>query len=224
MVVPRGTYTADRAASLSGVPVSTVHWWARHDVLVPSVSPERIKLWSYADLMGLRTIHWLRQAKTTDDGVEVPRSTMPAVRRALAQLRELDMALWTESSGPSVRVDRTGDILVATAPTLERAVDRQRRFTGEEDDIDVLMPFSTSRSDGPDLVRPRPHLRIVPGKLGGSPHVVSTRLESQAVAALAASGLPKAKIYRLYPDVAAPAIDEALDLEQQLAGNLRRAA
>lgn len=33
-----GAYTADRAAALSGVPKSTIHWWARHDVLVPSVS------------------------------------------------------------------------------------------------------------------------------------------------------------------------------------------
>jgi uncharacterized protein (DUF433 family) len=63
-----------------------------------------------------------------------------------------------------------------------------------------------------------------PGKLGGSPHVVHTRLESQALGALAESGLPSAKIYRLYPDIEHSAIDEALDLEQQLARNLRPVA
>lgn len=71
------------------------------------------------------------------------------------------------------------------------------------------------------LQSPRPRLRIVPGKLGGSPHVAHTRLESQALGALATSGLAEAKIYRLYPDVQRQAIDDALDLERQLEHNLR---
>ena len=77
---------------------------------------------------------------------------------------------------------------------------------------------------GPDLSMPRPRLGIVPGKLGGSPHVFHTRLESQALGALAASGLPQAKIYQLYPDVEPAAIEDALDLERQLAQNLQHAA
>jgi uncharacterized protein (DUF433 family) len=63
----------------------------------------------------------------------------------------------------------------------------------------------------------------VPGKLGGSPHVLHTRLESQALGALAESGLAQAKIYRLYPDVEPAAIEDALDLERQLAQNLHPA-
>jgi len=66
-------------------------------------------------------------------------------------------------------------------------------------------------------------LRIVPGKLGGSPHVVHTRLESQALGALATNGLSVNKIYRLYPSVEPQAIDDALDLERQLEQNLRPA-
>jgi hypothetical protein len=27
--------------------MSTVHWWARNDVLVPSISARKVKLWSY---------------------------------------------------------------------------------------------------------------------------------------------------------------------------------
>jgi uncharacterized protein (DUF433 family) len=192
------------------------------------VSPERVKLWSYADLMGARIIYWLRQAKTADDGAAVPRSTMPAVKRALAHLSELNMALWTEEAGPTVRVDRSGEILVTTSPNLERTRDRQRLLHGEavrDEELDVLAPFPTLRgARGPDLVAPRPRLRIVPGKLGGSPHVVHTRLESQAIGALAQSGLATAKIYRLYPDVASDAINDALDLEQQLTSNLRPVA
>lgn len=221
MLGPRGAYFADRAAALSGVPLSTVHDWARKDVLVPSISPERIKLWSYADLMGLRIIHWLRHAKVTEDGTEIPRTTMSAVKRALEQLAELDMALWTEESGPSVVVDRSGEILVSTQPHHEAAA-RQRVL---DDELEVLAPFPSQNGlRGPDLVAPRPQLRIVPGKLGGSPHVVHTRLESQALGALVESGLPSAKVYRLYPAIERSAIDEALDLEKQLARNLRPVA
>jgi len=222
-MIPRGAYPADRAAALAGVPISTVHYWARREILVPTVSPERVKLWSYADLMGLRTIYWLRQAKTTEDGAHVPRSTMPAVKRALGQLAELDLGLWSDESGPAVRVDLSGRIHLATDPSFE--VDGRQRLLPPEGELDLLAPFPVKEgAQGPDLVRPRAHLRIVPGKLGGSPHVVHTRLESRAIAGLANSGLSSAKIYRLYPDVMSVAIDDALELEQQLANNLRATA
>lgn len=217
MLGSRGAYPAPRAAALSGVPLSTVHDWARKVVLVPSISPERVKLWSYADLMGLRIIHWLRHPKEVEDG-HVPRTTMSAVKRALGQLAELDMALWTDECGPSVVVDRSGQVLVKTTPHHENDA-RQRVL---DDELDVLAPFpSADGLRGPDLVAPRRRLRIVPGKLGGAPHVVHTRVESQALGALADSGLPSAKIYRLYPDIERSAIDDALDLERQLARNLR---
>jgi hypothetical protein len=59
--------------------------------------------------MGLRIIYWLRQTKEVPDGKAVPRTHMPAVRQALAQLAELDLRLWTEDTGPTVHVDRGGD-------------------------------------------------------------------------------------------------------------------
>lgn len=206
--------------------MSTLHWWARNDILEPSLSPARVKLWSYSDLMAARIIYWLRHEKSGDDGMSIPASTMPSVRRALRELRDLDTALWSEASGPGVRVNRAGEIFVVTQPTFERSSDRQRLLhEGPDEELEVLAPFKTLRgSNGPNLVEPRPQLRIVPGKLGGSPHVVHTRLESQAIGSLAESGVPTAKIYRLYPEVTSPAIDEAIDLERQLAGNLRRAA
>lgn len=220
----RGAYPADRAAALSGVPISTVHWWARNDVLVPSISAQQIKLWSYPDLMGLRIIYWLRQIKHAPDGAAIPRTAMPAVRRALAQLAELDLRLWSEETGPNVQVDRSGNVFVASEPDPE-AANRQRALkTGGADLLDVLDPFLGGKgSRGPNLLRPRPMLRIVPGKLGGSPHVVHTRLESQALGALATNGLSVNKIYRLYPAVEPQAIDDALDLERQLEQNLRPA-
>src|SRR3977135_2736479 len=80
---------------------------------------------------------------------------------------------------------------------------RTARGGGSPSDmLDLLAPFASREGlHGPNLSVPRPRLRIVPGKLDGSPHVVHTRLESPALGALADSGLVQAKIYRLYPDV-----------------------
>lgn len=216
----RGAYTAERASALSGVPKSTIHYWARNDILVPSVSPERVKLWSYPDLMGLRTIHWLRQSKTARDGYSVPATSMPAVRRALNALRELDLELFSEESGPSVAVNRRGELFF-TAPGVS-SVHGQQVIAGEW--LDLIAPFETELGQAPDLHAPRPTLRIVPGKLSGSPHILKTRIETIALAALEQRGLTEEKIATLYPLAPRQAIADALDLEHQLQGTVPVAA
>lgn len=217
-----GTYQANRAAALSGVPKSTVHYWAREGVLIPSISAERVKLWSYADLLGLRTIYWLRQEKQSPEGQPVPKTPMSRVREALAALREVTQRLTCEEP-LGVAVDRAGRIVVLEEGGATQAPGGQGLLNGEL--LDLTGPFAAEAGLlGPDLRRPRPHLRILPGKLGGSPHLEGTRLETEALGALADRGLPEAKIYRLYPTVKRVGVDEALDLERQLAGNLAATA
>jgi uncharacterized protein (DUF433 family) len=221
LAATRGAYPGERAAALSGVPKSTVHYWAREEILVPSISPTKVKLWFYTDLMGLRTIYWLRQRKPGTEGWDIPPTTMRAVRRALRMLSELNLDLWTEDGGPSVRVDPGGNIHIiseAGAETLTGA-----RILNP-DMFDLVAPFTTPVSSAPDLVKPRPHLRIVPGKLSGSPHIVRTRIETLAIAALRSRGLDSTTIGRLYPAAQPVAIVEAIDLERQLSRNLRAAA
>jgi hypothetical protein len=96
-----GAYTTERAAALSGVPKSTVYYWARRGHLLPSVSQKPL-LWSYTDLLALRTIYWLRQPKTAFDR-EVPATSMPKVRRALKQLKALALDLF-EKGLPTISV------------------------------------------------------------------------------------------------------------------------
>jgi uncharacterized protein (DUF433 family) len=215
-----GAYAADRAAALSGVPKSTIHWWARNDVLVPSVSATRVMLWSYADLMGLRVIYWLRQRKTTELGVEVPRTSMPAVRRALKELRALQVS-WFEDGRPAILVDLNGKVHVKRGDSVHDLEGQ----TVSESLLDLIAPFTTAEGTrGPDLMTPRVELRIVPGKLSGSPHVAHTRLETRTLAALADDGYDNATIHRLYPYLSMPQIVQALDLEHQLADNLGKRA
>jgi uncharacterized protein (DUF433 family) len=216
----RGAYTAERAAALSGVPMRTVHDWARKEILVPSISPTRIKLWSYSDLMGLRTIYWLRRTKQTDSGSDIPATSMAAVRRARAELRALDLDLWNEDGGPSVRVDAAGKVVIVSGGRAE--AERQQVMA---DTLDLIAPFQTTEGlRGPDLIAPRPRLRIVPGKLGGSPHVQRSRVETRALAALVGRGMSRGNVVQLYPALDPGAINEAIELEEQLAQNLTAAA
>jgi uncharacterized protein (DUF433 family) len=216
-MVLAGAYTAERASALSGVPKSTIHWWARNEILVPSVSPTKVKLWSFADLMSLRIIYWLRRRKTTEAGVDIPATSMTAVRRALEALAKLEIPLWQEE--PSVLVDDAGAIYVAT-PGGPQTSTGQRV---SDDLIDLIRPFETEGGiRGPDLARPRPELRIVPGRLGGSPHVRGTRVETCALAALADDGFDTQRIHDLYPYLTVEQIGQAIDLERQLTENLTR--
>jgi uncharacterized protein (DUF433 family) len=207
-----GCYDARRTAALSGVPRSTVYDWARKEIVVPSISPDREKLWSYADLMALRIVSWLRHPKMLGDGAR-PASAMSAVRVALAQLDEQGLDLWDGSVGAApLCVDRTGKIHIVQG---EFAVDLNGQGA-MADYLDLLGPFEGTDGTGPDLRHPREHLRIVPGKCAGEPHLEGSRLTTLTIAALAERGYGPDDIARLYHDVSAVSLAEAIDLEQSL--------
>lgn len=211
-----GAYNADRAAALSGVPRSTVHYWARTKLIVPSVSGERVKLWAYGDLVALRVVYWLRQRKTANTGAQIPATSMKVIRRALAHLGKLEAPFGDDGQG-SIWVDAGGELYVRSDAGPE-TVHGQAVIP---DAIDLIAPFTTQEGlRGPNLVAPRPQLRIVPGRLSGSPHVVHTRLETRALFALGRDGLDAGAIRSLYPFLTDTQLAEALDLERQLEANL----
>jgi hypothetical protein len=63
---------------------------------------------------------------------------MPSVRRALAQLGELDLRLWSEDTGPTVRVDRGGNVHVLSKPDPEASNRRRALDLGGDDLLDVM--------------------------------------------------------------------------------------
>ena len=215
-----GCYEARRAAALSGVPQSTVYDWARKGVVVPSISPEREKLWSYVDLMALRIVSWLRHPKGPAND-QRPASAMREVRKALDRLEDRGMDLWDGRATRSpLFVDRAGKIIIVRD---EEASDVSGQAVMSQF-LDLLAPFEGSDGGrGPDLRRPREHLRIVPGKCAGEPHLEGSRLTTPTLAALAIRGYEIEDLARLYPDESPGSIAEAIDLERSL-GTLDRAA
>ncbi len=214
-IASAGCYDARRAAVLSGVPKRTVYDWARKKVVVPGISPEQEKLWSYADLMALRIVSWLRQPKSESSSGRLPASLMSQVREALTQLDRMNLNIWSGSEPDSSRlvVDQRGDIFIHTSAGFvdlrgNNALPHEQRFG-------LLGPFQTRGQQGPDLVRPRPHLRIVPERVAGEPHVENTRLTTRTLAGLASRGFTVGRIAAMY-DVTEIVVDEAVELEEQL--------
>ena len=207
-----GCYDANRAAALSGVPKSTIYWWARQEIVVPSVSPVQEKLWSFGDLMTLRIVHWLRHVKA---GAEIKASPMPKVRQALAMLDEHNLDLWDAAEGRSpILVDPRGRIFVRLHDEVvdlhgaHGLPDLQAWGLTEAFTID-------GQVTGPDLLVPRKNLRIIPGKVSGEPHVVDTRITSLALASLSRDGFATGQIAGMY-DLPESHVADAVSLERQL--------
>lgn len=206
-----GCYDAGRAAALTGVPKSTVYWWARSGVVVPSVSPTAEKLWSYNDLIALRIVSWLRHPK--GEG-QLPANPMPQVRQALAVLDAQGIDLWHREFGCSLLVDRKSRIFIRSAGEVQDLFGQPTLLPAET--LDLTQPFAMDGARGPDLIQPGPQLRIVPAKVAGEPHIEGTRLTTQTIAALHYRGYPSDQIADLYQQPMT-AIQAALDLEAQLA-------
>lgn len=218
------SYPAERAAALAGIPRSTLYYWARTGLVPPSVSFQKIKRWSYADLLVLRLVDWLRRDKPRgDEERDLPRASMAQIRRELARAEELGERLM--DTGFSVEVDPVGRLHFGTSLAekwIELGGGRRQYEAGA---LDLIRPFEFHVGViGPDLVRPGETLRIVPGKLSGEPHVEATRIQTQAIGALEARGLDPGSILELYPDLGMENVAAAITLEHRLAENLHEAA
>jgi uncharacterized protein (DUF433 family) len=178
-------------------------------------------LWSYADLMALRIVAWLRRPKAAepdDDPESLPASPMPQVRSALAMLDRLGMDLWSGGDGAGTTplvVDPAGGIHIRRGKRLIDVSGGGAEPFELDVWFDLLGPFEVAGHKGPDLRTPRPHLRIAPERVAGEPHVENTRLTTKTVAGLAARGFSIERIVDLY-SVSREAVEEAVDLESDL--------
>lgn len=214
-----GAYTADRAASLAGIPRSTLYYWARTELIVPSVSHLKVKKWSYADLLVMRLVDWLRKDKPRgDERKELSRASMVRIRKELSLVESLGDRLMDD--GFAVEVDPAGKLHFAHGHEkwIELGGGHRQYEAGA---LDLVRPFEIHLGIvGPDLAQPGETLRIIPGKLSGEPHVEGTRIQTQAVGALDARGLDPTTILELYPDLQLRNVTAAIQLEQRLAENL----
>ncbi|HEY2141814.1 MAG TPA: DUF433 domain-containing protein [Solirubrobacteraceae bacterium] len=200
------------ASVLTGATVPQLAYWRRHTksaepLLVPEGRRSGRYLYSWADVVALRSIVYLRQEKS-----------LPRIRRAVDKLRQLEAEEWTHLSAYRL-VSTESTIVVQTR--AGQLLDLERHpgtVLAEVLMSDVLDPFETSAGRSvPALKHPRPRLAVDPAVLGGYPVIVGTRVPFDVVAQLAQDDLEPDEIIAIYPSVDPGAIDDATGFAEQVA-------
>ncbi|MDQ1665967.1 MAG: hypothetical protein QOH75_1998 [Actinomycetota bacterium] len=195
-------YSTLMTAALTGATLRQLSHWRNGTtgaVLRPEISEQRPILYSFSDLIALRTCVYLRQE-----------TSLQKIRRAIHTLRDLGerehlsryrlvaqgrSIVLVDDGGAVDLVHRPGQQVVAVM-------------------ADVLAPFTKESGQVvPDLYRPRTEVVVEPQTQGGVPVIRGTRVPYDVVAGLVLDGVGPAEVSRYYPRVGAAAAIDAADFE-----------
>lgn len=192
----RGFYTAAEAARISKVPRSTVDYWARTELIVPSQRAERPRLYSFEDLRDLVVAKKLRDQGA---GVRDQRAALEYVREEhdIDRLAKANFAVY---EGQLVHLPPGEDQPVAPHRKGQYLIRMQEVFhvLGVED-------AQLKR------LHPAARISIDPEVRGGTPVITGTRIPVALVAELVAEDVPRDEILALYPSLEQDDIDAAVD-------------
>jgi uncharacterized protein (DUF433 family)/DNA-binding transcriptional MerR regulator len=187
------------------------YWRRRTKAADPLLVPEGRRsgryLYSWADVVALRSIVYLRQEKS-----------LPRIRRAVSTLRRLESADWTHLA--AYRLISTDSTIVVKTPSGQLLDLEQQPGTVMDEVLmsDVLAPFETSSGRSvPALKRPRPKITVDPAVLGGYPVIAGSRVPFDVVARLVDDDLRSSEITAIYPSVDPEAINDATAFAEQVA-------
>jgi uncharacterized protein (DUF433 family) len=197
---------------LTGATVAQLAYWRKATasappLLVPQGKRSGRYMYSWADVVALRSIVYLRSEKS-----------LPRIRQAVARLRSLEADDWVHLARYTL-ISTPSTILVRTPDGQLLDVDRHPGTVLEETLMkDVLEPFETrSGRHVPALRNPRPHITVDPRVLGGYPVLAGTRVPFDSVAALAEDRLEPDEIAAIYPSATTEAIADATAFAEQVA-------
>lgn len=198
-------YPPYMAAALSGATLRQLGHWRRGTVssgavLIPEISARRPILYSFRDLVALRTCVFLRKD-----------SSLQMVRKAIGNLRTMgELGHLSEytlvSEGKSI-------FLVTNDAAIDLVKHPGQAIMAEMSD--VLRPFVTRTDvEVPALFQPRAHIAVHPDVRSGHPVIAGTRVPYENVAGLVADGVRPEEIRNYYPAVNAYAAKDALDFSK----------
>jgi uncharacterized protein (DUF433 family) len=204
-------FPADLTSVLSGASIHQLARWRRTNLLVPEVAKRPLALYSFRDVVALRTVVFLRS-----------KVSLQKVRKAFNNLPILDFtehpaAYRFATDGKSVGVLDENEHIVDLTVNLGQA-----RFFSL---ADVFAPFhAQSGHEVVDFRKPREHLSIRARRLGGWPTIEDTRVGYDSVAKLVVGGVAPDDVQRFYPSVSADAAVDAVDLYEEVDSVRRRRA
>lgn len=194
-------------AALSGATVRQLNYWRtsqgdRGPLLVPEYREGRTYLYSFRDLIALRTFVYLRG-----------KTSLQKIRRAVQSLENLG----DEDHLSAYELHAVDDSIVWVNPKdaagQRRYVDLVKQPGQELIPVvmeQILASFKTETGKVLALRRPFPRISVNPEILGGFPVVAGTRVPYDLVAGLVRDGVPPSDVRKFYPSVNAVG---ALDAE-----------
>jgi uncharacterized protein (DUF433 family) len=193
-------YPSYLAAALSGATLRQLSHWRRMGtssgaVLVPEVSAERPILYSFRDVVALRTCVFLRKD-----------ASLQRIRTAIGNLRnlgELDhlseyKLVWDNGSIVLVKDDWAIDLVKNPGQYVIAEMS------------EVLRPFlNRNNVEVPALFSPRQNISVSPEIRAGHPVIAGTRVPYENVAELVRDGVPEDSVDEYYPAVDRAAAQDA---------------
>lgn len=193
------------AAALSGATPAQLGYWRKsidrggNPLLVPEISADRPVLYSFRDVIALRSFVFLRADVS-----------LQKIRRATANLYELGYREHL-SKYTVVRTEDGGIALVESDYAIDLVRNPGQQILAAMSD--VLAPFFLEQRSVqvPAFFQPRPMLTVDRGIRGGHPVISGTRVPYELVAGLIADGVPPENIGDFYPSVTAEGARDADD-------------
>lgn len=178
-------------------------------MLVPQINAKRPPLYSFADLVLLRTVVHLR----ADTSIQ-------KIRKALSNLSDFDLnehpseyrfgtdgrtvVVWTDETFMDL-VRNPGQMVIVTL-------------------ADIYEPFLSPRGEVVvDFRRPREHLEVNPRRLGGWPTIEGSRIGFDTISTLMEGGdLEPEQVAQFYPTVSPAAVADAVDFAKHVKDRMPR--
>lgn len=197
------TFPSELASVLTGASMSQLsHWRSAPALLAPEISSKPRALYSFRDIVALRTFVRLRK--------ELP---LQRIRTALSTLQDYDLTdhpssyqLVTDSKTVFLVEDEGGDVVDLV---------KRRGQTVLVSMADVFAPFTNLQGqDVVDFRRPRQNIEVREKRMGGWPTIAGTRLRYDTVALLLGDGSVEPEdAHHYYPEVSTEAALDAADFD-----------
>lgn len=192
-------FPTELTAVLTGASRRQLRRWKATGLLVPEVAVKPRLLYSFRNVVALRTVVRLRSE-----------TSLQKVRRAFATMPALDF-----TDHPAKYRFGTDGRTIVVADNDGNTIDLVRN-PGQYELLslaDIFKPFLTNRGDNVvDFLHPRERLEVHAGRMGGRPTIVETRIPYDTIAALMASGeVTPDDVSYYYPGVDPDAARDALD-------------
>lgn len=200
------TFPSELASVLSGASMSQLsHWRTAPALLAPEVAARPRALYSFRDIIALRTFVRLRR--------ELP---LQRIRAALSTLHDYDLT--DHPSSYQLVTDSETVFLVDGDGRDVVDLVKRRGQTVLLSMADVFAPFTNLQGqEVVDFRRPRQNIEVRERRMGGWPTIAGTRVRYDTVALLLGDGSVDAEeAHFYYPEVTAQAALDAADFDSSV--------